>query len=372
MGGPSVVKKLKRSAAQKPITIKEIARRAGVSVGTVSRGLRDDPAISAETRKKVKALAAKLSFTPSRWGAALSSGRTRCVLFVVPYDPSAIPQSNLLYIQVLEGAAEKLASVGYSIEVVLERSLKSRNQSVLEAITSARVDGAIVVCMNVDDALSKVKSFPVPVVVVNQVFKSKTVDFVVADDRQGAFRATEYLIKAGHTEIAHIGGPLQYYGSRERRAGYEEALAAYGIPFEPKRTRETLYTMEHGFQAAESLLKSGVGFSAVFSSGDIITAGVIASLRQHHLRVPEDVSIASFDDEVLAATITPPLTTVRKPRHGMGTAAATMLLDRINLHPDAEGKIEVLKTVLIERQSIAPRTGVTAPKSPAKSKVEAR
>ena len=347
-------KKRRKKSPSRHITIKDIARRAGVSVAAVSRGLRDDPGIGEATRKRVKDIAAKMSYTPSRWGAALSSGRTRCVLFIVPYDASEIPQSNLLYIQVLEGAAEKLATVGYSVEVILEKSLKSRNQSILDAITGARVDGAIIVCMNVDDHLSKFKKFPVPVVVVNQVFKSKTIDFVVADDRHGAFLATEHLIKAGHTEIAQIGGRLQFYGSRERRAGYVDALKAHGIPFDPKRTRESFYTMQDGHDAVESLLRSGVRFSAIFSSGDILSAGIIAALREHNLRAPEDISIASFDDEVLASTISPPLTSVRKPRHEMGKAAAAMLLDRIQFHRPGKGRIMEIKTILIERESVAP------------------
>ncbi len=346
-------KRRRKTPRAHAVTIKDIARRAGVSVAAVSRGLRDDPGISVTTRNRLKKIAAKMSYTPSRWGAALSSGRTRCILFIVPYDATEIPQSNLLYIHVLEGATEVLATVGYSVEIVLEKSLKSRNESILEAITNARVDGAIIVCMNVDDALSKFR-FPVPVVIVNQVFKSKTVDFVVADDRRGAFLATEHLIKAGHTEIAHIGGRLQFYGSRERRAGYIDALKAYDLPLDLQRTRDTFYTMQHGYDATESLLQSGTTFTAIFSSGDILTAGIIASLRRHGLRVPEDISIASYDDEVLASTISPPLTTVRKPRREMGRAAAVMLLDRINRHPTAKGRITELKTVLIERESVAP------------------
>jgi DNA-binding LacI/PurR family transcriptional regulator len=349
-----VRKKLrKKKTGVHPVTIKDMARRAGVSVATISRGLRDDPGISAVTRKRIKALAAKVSYTPSRWGAALSSGRTRCILFVVPYDPAEIPQSNLIYVQALEGAAEELAAFGYSIEVVLEKSLRSRKENVLEAITNSRVDGAIIVCMNVDDALSKFKIFPVPVVVVNQVFKSESVDFVVADDRHGAFLATEHLIQSGHLNIAHIGGPLQYYGSRERRAGYIDALSANGLSFDPKKARETFYTMQHGYDAAKSLLESGTKFSAIFSSGDILSAGIIAALREHKLRVPEDISIASYDDEVLAAIISPPLTTVRKPRHAMGKTAASILLERIRSNPGGKGRIVELMTTLVKRESVA-------------------
>jgi DNA-binding LacI/PurR family transcriptional regulator len=324
-------------------------------VATISRGLRDDPGISALTRKRIKALAQKMSYTPSRWGAALSSGRTRCILFVVPYNPSDIPQSNLIYIQALEGASEELASLGYSIEIIFERSLYARKENILEAITNARVDGAIIVCMSVDDAVGKFKKFPVPVVVVNQIFKSKTVDFVVAEDRHGAFLATEHLIKNGHSKIAHIGGPLQYYGSRERRAGYLDALSAYDMPPDPRMMRETLYTVEDGYAATESLLQAKVRFTSIFSSGDVLSAGIIAALRKHGLRVPEDISIVSYDDEVLSATMSPALTTVRKPRHEMGKTAARVLLERIQSNDTARGRIIELKTTLIVRDSVAPR-----------------
>jgi DNA-binding LacI/PurR family transcriptional regulator len=330
-----------------------MARRAGVSVATISRGLRDDPGISLTTRKRIKALAEKLAYTPSRWGAALSSGRTRCILFVVPYNPSKIPTSNLIYIQALEGASEELAAYGYSIEIILEKSLSARKENVLEAITNARVDGAIIVCVSVDDGLARFKKFPVPVVVVNQIFKSKTVDFVVADHRHGAFLATEHLIKAGHTKIAHIGAPMQYHMSRERRAGYQEALSKYGIPFDPRRTVETLHTMNDGKAAVETLLQSGIDFTAVFSNSDVLSVGIIGALRRNGLRVPEDISIVSYDDEVVATAMSPPLTSVRAPRHEMGKTAARMLLERIQSNPKAKGRTTELKTTLVVRESVA-------------------
>jgi len=351
------VRKPRRKAEPRPPTIKDMARRAGVSVATISRGLRDDPGISLLTRKRIKALAEKMSYTPSRWGAALSSGRTRCILFVVPYNPSEIPTSNLIYIQALEGASEELSAYGYSIEIVLEKSLRARKQNVLEAITNARVDGAIIVCVSVDDGLDRFKKFPVPVVVVNQTFKSKSVDFVVADHRHGGFLATEHLIKAGHADIVHIGAPLRYHMSRERRAGYREALSAYGLSFDPLKTIEALHTMQHGQAAVESLLRSGIKFTAIFSSSDVLSIGIIAALRRNGLRVPEDISIASYDDEVVATAMTPPLTSVRAPRHEMGKIAARMLLERIQSNPEAKGRVVELKTTLITRETVVAPPG---------------
>jgi DNA-binding LacI/PurR family transcriptional regulator len=348
------VRKPTRKAVTRPPTIKDIARSAGVSVATISRGLRDDPGISLSTRERIKALARKMSYTPSRWGAALSSGRTRCILFVVTYNPSDIPTSNQIYMQALEGAADELGAYGYSIEVIFEKSLEARKQNVLEAIANARVDGAIIVGVSVDDTLSRFKTFPVPVVVVNQIFKSKTVDFVVADDRHGGFLVTEHLIKAGHKDIVHIGAPSQYFISRERRAGYRDALAAHGIPFDPAMTRETLHTVEGGFEAVRSLIEARTKFTAIFSSSDVLSAGIISGLRHHGLEVPRDVSIASNDDEAIAAAMSPPLTSVRAPRHEMGRTAARILFDRIQSNPGAKGRIVELKTTLIKRGTVGP------------------
>lgn len=341
----------------RPVTIKEIAVRAGVSVATISRGLRDDPGIGEATRKRIKELAAKMSYTPSRWGAALSSGRTRCILFIVPYGPSDLHPTNHLYIEVLEGVAEELANFGYSVEIVLEKSLRQRGQSIPEAVTNARAEGVIIVVMNVDDKLMTLKKLPVPAVMVNQAFKSRALDFVVADDRHGAFLATEFLIKHGHRRIAHIGGPQEFHGSRERRAGYMEALSEHGIAFDPKLVRETAITMQDGYAAAESLLSSKAAFTAIFSSQDILSAGIITALRKHNVRVPEDVSIVSFDDDLLASTITPPLTTVRKPRREMGQAAAKVILDRVRSQSASKGKVTELKTTLIERASVTALAG---------------
>lgn len=355
---------VRRSTRTGPATIKDIAKAAKLSSAAVSRALRNDLGISEATRKRVKQLARKLGYQRNWVGAALSTGRTQSVLFVVPYDPAEIPQSNLLYMEVLEGAAEELAAFGYSVEIALEKSLRARNESIPEAITNSRAEAAIIVVMNVDDSLRRMKASPIPVIVVNQVFPSRSMDFVVADDRRGAFIATEYLIKAGHTSIAHVSGPLRYFASRERRAGYVEALEAHGLPHSPELMREALITMNNGSEAAVSLIESGAPFTAVFSSDDVLSGGIISALRKHGRRVPEDVSIVSFDDEVLASIITPPLTTVRKPRREMGRTAAQMLLNRIRSRAPGTGAVTELKTVFIERQSVLPLADTRGGKIP--------
>jgi LacI family repressor for deo operon, udp, cdd, tsx, nupC, and nupG len=355
---------VRRSTRTGPATIKDIAKVAGLSSAAVSRALRNDLGISEATRKRVKQIAGKLGYKRNWVGAALSTGRTQSILFVVPYDPSEIPQSNLLYMEVLEGAAEELAAFGYSVEIALEKSLRTRSESIVEAIANSRAEGSIIVVMNVDESLRRMKASPIPVVVVNQVFPSRTMDFVVADDRFGAFNATEYLIKAGHTDIAHICGPLKYYASRERRAGYIEALEAHGLAHDPNLMRETLITMRNGQDAAESLLAAGGRFSAIFSSDDVLSSGIMAALRGRGLRIPEDVSIVSFDDELLASIISPPLTTVRKPRREMGRTAAQMVLNRIRANGSGSGAVTELKTVFVERLSVAPPPQASGRKRP--------
>ena len=338
--------------AGRKVTIKDIASELGVSAATVSRALRDDRGIGGATRGRVKASAAALNYVPNRFGAALSTGRTHSILFVVPYSVEDIP--HILHMQVLEGVAEEISSFGYKVEIMLERLLKRRQQTVFDAVRSSHVDGAVLVVMRAhDDELADL-DFPIPVVVVNQVIDSLNADFVIADDRSGAFTATQHLIAAGHREIAHVAGPQLFYSNVRRREGYAEALAANGLPVRQELIAVSDMTQKGGEDAVKALFRRRARFTAIFCGLDIMAVGAIAALEESGRSVPDDVSIVGFDDDVFSGMLRPALTTVRKPRQEMGREAARLLMSRIQSGSIGAHETRVLKTELVERNSVAP------------------
>lgn len=335
-------------------TIVDVARHLGISAATVSRALRDKPGIGEVMRVKIKATAAAMDYVPNHVGAALSTGRSRSILFVVPYSIDEVPHT--LHMQVLEGLSEEVSAHGYKVEIMLERSLRQRSQTIADAVCHSHADAAVLILMRAQQREFAKVSFSIPVVVVNQVIDGLDVDFVVADDQSGAFDATRHLIAEGHRKIAHVGGPLQYYSNARRYEGYETALAASSLKARAELHVAGDMTEEGGRQAAISLLNGSMKFTAIFCGLDIMAVGVIAALRQAGRAVPEDVSIVGFDDDIFARMLQPPLSTVRKPRYEMGRQAARLLLRRIGTGKIGGGETCILETKLIERGSVLMQT----------------
>lgn len=339
------------------VTIKDIARKLGISHTTVSRALRDDARISQRTRTKVKDLAKKLGYAPNFAAAALSTGKTLSILFVVPYDLSKFP--HLFHMEVFQGVAEEVSKYGYSVNVVLGDAANKGNQSPLELLTSARVDGAVSLLVHSNEKWVRETALPFPLVIVNQYVPEARADAVIAADKHGAFLATKHLIARGHRAIAHIAGPLRYYSPAQRLEGYREALSRYGLPFDKQMISIGALTRQGGYAALERLIRRGVHFTAISCCTDVMALGAIDALQEEKLAVPDDVSLVGFDDDVFASLIKPSLTTVRKPRRLMGREAGKILLGRINGTLGGQPVVSTLRTRLIVRDSS--RTSRTEP-----------
>jgi LacI family transcriptional regulator len=173
---------------------------------------------------------------------------------------------------------------------------------------------------------------------------------VGATNRQGGYDATRYLIELGHRRIGFITGTLDLGCSRDRLAGYEAALAERGWSIDPALIREGDFQQPAGFACAQALLAAPERPTAIFASNDVMAFGVMEAVRDRGLRIPDDVSIIGFDDIPQAATVNPPLTTVRQPLAEMGARATRMLLTLIHNLDQATQRIE-LPTELIVRAS---------------------
>lgn len=349
-GRDAISKRRAASAIAGRVTIVDIAAKLGLSATTVSRALREQPGMTQATRNRVKAAARHLGYVRNMAGAALSSGRTHSIIYVVPETAGRFP--SLYHMDVLEGLVDELALRGYTLTVVSQRTLNQSGRSVFDVFKLFRADGAVLLLVKSDGPAPAQRDFPHPVVVVNRIIKNMNADFVVADDEDGAYRATQYLLQLGHRHIAHLAGPADNFNTQRRRRGYVRALTDGGLDVDPQLiSTATSISEKAGRQAMRRLIDAEGSFTAVFCSVDVLALGAMRTLHERGLSVPDDVSLVSFDDDSFAGVLDPPLTTVRKPRYDMGRAASRLLMKRIEGRQALPSVTATLRTKLIVRGS---------------------
>jgi LacI family transcriptional regulator len=345
-----------RSKRTSKITIRDVARQTRLSLTTISRAMRNQPGIAESTRERVKRAALRLGYVPNLAGAALSTGKMHSVVYVLPEISPIVP--GPLQMDVLKGLIDELARHNYNVTVFSEELLRKLHLTIFDVHRVLHADGVVLVLEHAEDIVPKTLDVRLPMVIVNRLLSNVSADFVIADDEKGGYLATSHLTKLGHTRIGHITSIHNNFGLLRRLRGHEAALRDAGIPADPNLiSREGLIASEGGFAAARRLIDSGCFFTALFCASDVLVPGVLRALRESGLRVPEDVSIVSFDDFPLAELVYPALTTVRKPRYDMGVEAGRLLAKRISGELADDTVTTILQTRLIERQSSARRRG---------------
>lgn len=322
-------------------------------MAAISRGLRDDPGIGEATRRKIQKVAKSLGYTRDAAGLALSTGVSRMITLLVPEDPAHY--SRLFFSEVIEGAAEVLSSNGYTINLLYEKVLESRNLSAENAVRINKSGGLILLSLRDSDLHLIDRSISLPTVVVNAPGTDE-IDAVFSDDREGARVATRHLFSLGHMRIAHIAGPTEFRSNIERRLGYSAALREAIGEAAQERIEIAEPTRRGGYSAMKSLLDRYSDTTAVLCCRDVMAVGALDALREHGKRVPDDVSVIGFDDEEYADLMTPPLTTVRKERKDMGRMAARILVERLEGVSAAAGgraASNIIRTKLVKRNSTA-------------------
>jgi len=213
------------------------------------------------------------------------------------------------------------------------------------------VDGLLIAPVQTKDQdIVELKRRKIPFVLIGRHFDILETDYVITDDVQGAFSATEYLIKKGHRRILFINGSLHISSAKERLAGYKRALLENGVGYEDKLVRSGVVRMEDGYRIMKEILNNKNNITAVFAYSDLVAFGVIKALRETNLKIPENIAVVGYDDIEFASTLEIPLTTVRIPRHQLGKEAIRILDKKIREElKDTQGI--ALKTELIIRKS---------------------
>ncbi len=329
---------------QRTVSIKDIARAAGVSPSTVSRALHGHPRISQTTASRIRHLAQEMGYTPSLPARSLVTKDTATIGMVI--TQAADPFLARLVLGV-EDAAQ---SHGYSVFLSSSYRDPHREEAVLRSFYERRVSGVVVTGSQIDDGyLDLCQRYPLPVVLTN----CRTYPYsVLTDNRSGAEQAVEHLVRLGHRRIAYAASDLASRANHDRFAGYRAVLKRHGIPFDQNLVLNGDGTLAGGAQVGERLLTLVPRPTAIFCFNDVMAMGVLHTLVEAGLCIPQDCSVVGFDDLEWAAYYCPPLTTVRQPGYRLGRRAIRMLFRLIEGQENVQA--EVLPAELVVRQTTGP------------------
>lgn len=339
-----------------PITIYDVAKRAGVGIGTVSRVLNNSPQISPKTREKVLKVIKDLKYQPHAMAQGLARKRTNSLACIVPSF------TGYFYLELINGIQQALSRHGFDLILYSVGKMEKEKDLLKRTLRERKVDGVLLASMPIsDDYAKKFTQARFPIVLVDSFHDD--LDSITIENREGAFIATKHLIDLGHTRIGMINGSLNSIPAKIRLEGFKAALAENSIPFENTLVRTVQpsddkelnhnhgFNKKAGYEAMISLLNLQESRpTAVFISSDIQAAGALKAIREQHLLVPDDIAIIGFDGIELSEYLG--LTTMKQPMFEMGVIAVDRLIEKI-LNPEScENKIKRLfHTHLIIRET---------------------
>ena len=332
-----------------PRTIKEIAAVAGVSKSTVSRVLNDTPGVSPKARELVRTAIEQTGYQPNRAARSLVTRATGSIGLVVSEAQARI-FSDPFFASMVRGATEVVRPLGVHLVLMLAEDKRARDQ-LLDYLRHGHVDGVLFISTHAADPLPRILvAERLPAVLSARPVSPLAISYVDVDSVAGAGLAVDHLVERGRRRIATIAGPQDMPAGQDRLRGWTEALAAHGLPHGPELIAYGDFDRGSGARAMEELLGRGVDFDGIFVASDLMALDAVAVLREHALRVPQDVAVVGFDDSDAATQARPALTTVRQPVEEMAKALTLTLLDRIG-DPDAPITSRVFPPKLIQRAS---------------------
>ncbi|WP_062204200.1 LacI family DNA-binding transcriptional regulator [Streptomyces sp. NBRC 109706] len=330
-------------------TLEQVAARAGVGRGTVSRVINGSPRVSERTRAAVEQAIADLGYVPHRAARALAANRSDAIALVVPEAETRL-FAEPYFSGIIRGVSAELADTDIQLLLTLIRTPKERARFAQYA-ASHRVDGVLLVSVHGDDPMpDQLAEMGIPVVMNGRRSSGEMVPHVDCDNVGGAQLAVEHLLGRGRSTVATITGPADMYVARCRLDGYREALRAAGREPEEELTAKGDFSEESGHAAMHQLLRRRPSLDAVFCASDLMAIGARRALRELGRSVPGDVALVGFDDSALARHMDPALTSVRQPMEGMGRAMTRALLAEISDAGPDRPRL-VLPTELVRRSS---------------------
>jgi len=335
-----------------PTTIKDIAKRTGVSHSTVSRALRGNSLISFETAERIRRAALEMGYQPSAAARSLKTHRTQVLGVIVSSlaDP--------FFSEILFGIEECAQEGGYSLFIAASQHDPLRERKIVQTMMEQRTDG-VIICSSSFSAEQgrQLITHGFPIVAVNYQAAEGFHYSIYHDDIDGSRQLTRHLIELGHRRIAYLGNSCSGRTTLDRLSGFRQEMAQTGLPLLEEYIHHAPGSEPQlGLDSVEYFLGLKIRPTAIVCYNDVLAVGVLKGLRQAGLRVPEDISVTGFDNITFSDYTTPPLTTIDQPKRSLGREAAELLLDLLKPESDKPGgrqNVKILKGALLVRGSTA-------------------
>lgn len=330
-------------------TIVDVAKRAQVSITTVSRFLNHKGPISRKTSEAIVKAIEELGFKPNFFAKGMRTSVTKTIGIIIP------DFRNLFYPELFFAIDSYFRDHGYMTLVTNTDASSASEYGTIEELVSRKVDGLILFSYNrIEEDIEYLckLSDGIPIVVMDPLVKNEPLSYVISEGCRGTAAGTEYLIERGRRRIAYIKGPNKVFVTKERYLGYKRAIAKRGIALDKSLVIEGDFSIASGFMAAKSLIESGTGVDAIMAVNDMMAIGAMKYLNSRKIRIPEDVNVIGFDNIQLCDIVEPPLTTIAQPIGLLGRTAAELIVDSIIEMGEkkAAGKKQVvLETELVIR-----------------------
>ncbi len=333
------------------ITIKDVAKKANVSVATVSLVVNNHKRISPETKTKVNKAIKELNYYPSRAARGLVSKKTGNIGFILTEDHFL--RSEPFYTRIFLGTEFEARNHEHYILLTTIPSNFSNGDKLPRFVLEKNVSGVIIAGKVPDEIIRKLEKYDLPLAFVDYIPPNGKYHVVLIDNISGGMIATQHLIDNGHKKIGFIAGDINHPGISDRFLGYKMALEKAGIKYD-----QTFYVIdedyparENGYKAAKKLLKKNKNITSIFTCNDAMAIGVMQFLKENNYKIPDDISLIGFDDVEADLLLDPPLSTIRVLKIEMGVEVMRLMSQILKKETKSPKKILVPVELVIRKST---------------------
>ncbi|NMB02220.1 MAG: LacI family transcriptional regulator [Firmicutes bacterium] len=311
------------------VTIKDVAKLAGVSPSTVSRVIADHPRISPDTKERVRAIMAELGYYPNAIARSLVN-QTSNSIGVIRSRLTEESFANPFFPAVIQGISSVAHKHRLNLVLSTSNSFEQEDEECLSLLRQRRVDGVILLASHRNDQLiPRLTKGGFPFVLIGRYDGPEEINWVNNDNVDDAKTAVSYLLEQGHRQIACLDGDPRYIVSVDRLLGYEQALREHGVEPDEGLIEHSEFSVDGGYQATLRLLDLGKSFTAIFAVDDLVAIGAMRALQERNFVVGKDVAVVGFNNTILGAYVQPALTSVQVPIYELGQISVQMLTAQI-------------------------------------------
>ncbi|MHA7130847.1 LacI family DNA-binding transcriptional regulator [Algoriphagus namhaensis] len=330
------------------VTMKDIAKKLGVSVSTVSRALQDSPELHPETKKRIVETAKEMNYQPNLLAQSLRKSKTKTLGVIVPEITSHF------FASCISGIQDLANSRGYNVMICQSNESIDQEMANIKTLVASQVDALLISLSretNHYEHLDELYQREIPFVLFDRVHEVMPVTKITFNDQGGAYQVTRHMLETGCKRVMYVSGPEDLYISKKRKEGYLQALKEFGMKPEEALIKITDLTLESNLKVAQEIADMDHRPDGVFCMIDPVAVDVLTYWKSIGVKVPQDMALAGFTNNPTSAVVEPPLTTVSQPGYEMGKLSVSHLLDQLEGLASDEPISIVLETTLVPRKS---------------------